>query len=253
MNKGLLGFFVLVVLLFWAMTNYTSILHKPINGFFNSVKNSYMQTLANIQESIDEHFFQAETIQTLSDRIQKCKKERLVMHQLQEELHNIKKLHDANLSIDPRVQLVRAVSYEKFGNLNHLWMDVADYNASKIYGLVYNQNVAGIIIAKENMPLALLLRDPKCSYAVSIGKEEAPGIAHGNNDKNIIVTFIPTWYNIEVGDEVRTSGLDNIFFKNLKVGRVVSLTTSQGYIKAVVKPYFTSMTNEYFYMIEKTK
>ena len=253
MNKKLLGFFVLLVLLFWAMMNYTPILHKPINGFFNSVKNGYMQILASIQENIDLHFFQTHTIETLSHKIQQCKKSELVLHQLKEELQALQELKDANISIDPRVRLVRAISYEKFGNLNHLWMHVTDYNASKIYGLVYKKNVAGIIVPKDNMPLALLLRDPKCSYAVSIGDEKAPGIAHGNNDQNIIVTFIPTWYNIHVGDEVRTSGLDNIFFKNLKVGKVLSLTTSQGYIKAVVKPYFKSMTQEYFYMIEKTK
>jgi len=72
-------------------------------------------------------------------------------------------------------------------------------------------------------------------------------------DENIIVTFIPTWYNIGVGDEVTTSGLDNVFFEGLKVGKVLSLSTSQGYQKAVVKPYYTMDVLNYFYMIKRTK
>lgn len=254
MNKKLLGFLVLLVLLFWGTMNFNKNLQKPINQLFNNLKNSYVDTLASIQETIDEHFFQARTIAKLKKELDTCKKNTLLLHQYEHELSDLQKLsNDSNLSTDPRVKLVRAVSYAKFGDMNKLWLEVNDYNASKIYGLVYQNSVAGIVIPKDDMPLALMIRDPKSSYAVRIGEVKAPGIAHGNNDKNIIVTFIPTWYNIEVGDEVTTSGLDNIFFEGLKVGKVLSLSTSQGYQKAVVRPYYDLTTLNYFYMIEKTK
>ena len=253
MNKKLLGFLALILLLFWGMMNFNNALQKPLIQLFNSLKNNYVDTLQNIQNTIDEHFLQARTIQNLNQELQSCKKNTLLLKQYKQQLQSLEKLSDSNLSVDPRVQLVRAVSYAKFGDMNKIWLEVHDYNASKIYGLVYKESVAGIVIPKEGMPLALMIRDPKSSYAVRIGQAEAPGIAHGNNDKDIIVTYIPTWYNIKVGDEVTTSGLDNIFFEGLKVGKVISLTTSQGYQKAVVRPYYDHKALDYFYMIVKVK
>ena len=102
-------------------------------------------------------------------------------------------------------------------------------------------------------PLALLNRDIKSAYSVYIGKNHAPGIAHGNNDQHLIVDFIPTWYDIKKGDEVITSGLDNIFFKGLKVGRVLSVTSSQGYQNAVIEQYYKDNEPSYFHMIRKLK
>ena len=253
MNKKLLWFFVLLLLLFWGAMNFTDTFQKPLNQLFNSLKNNYVDTLTAIDDAIDAHFFQAKTIIKLKQQLNECKQKTLLMDQYKRQLQSLTQLTDSNLSVDPRIKLVRAVSYAKFGDMNKIWLEVHDYNASKIYGLVYKERVAGIVIPKDQMPLALLIRDPKSSFAVRIGKAQAPGIAHGNNDKNIIVTYIPTWYNIAVGDEVVTSGLDDIFFEGLKVGKVLSLTTSQGYQKAVVQPYYNLKSLSYFYMIEKVK
>jgi rod shape-determining protein MreC len=113
--------------------------------------------------------------------------------------------------------------------------------------------VAGIVIQHKGKPLALLNRDIKSSYAVQIGKNLAPGIVHGNNGKNLVVKFIPAWFEVSQGDEVVTSGLDNIFFKGLKVGRVISITSSQGYQNAVVEPYYDSNNPNYFHMIKEVR
>ena len=253
MNKKSLLFFFLLLLLLWGALNLNNTLQKPLNRFFNSLKSNYIDTLDTIDNAIDAHFFQARTIITLKQQLNECKQKTLLMDQYKRQLQSLTQLTDSNLSVDPRIKLVRVISYAKFGDMNKLWLEVHDYNASKIYGLVYKKSVAGIVIPKDEMPLALLIRDPKSSFAVHIGKTKAPGIAHGNNDKNIIVTYIPAWYNIEVGDEVVTSGLDDIFFEGLKVGKVLSLTTSQGYQKAVVQPYYDLKSLNYFYMIEKVK
>jgi len=182
MNKKLLGFLALLVLLFWGTMNFNKNLQKPINQLFNNFKESYVNTLEYIQDTIDAHFFQAATIKQLKKELDTCKKNTLLLHQYEHELSDLQKLNrDSNLSTDPRVKLVRAVSYAKFGDMNKIWLKVNDYNASKIYGLVYQNSVAGIVIPKEGIPLALMIRDPKSSYAVRIGEAKAPGIAHGFN------------------------------------------------------------------------
>jgi len=253
MNKKFFGFIAFLIALFVGAINYSPALQTPLNHSLNSLKSFYIQILDTIDTTIQEHFFQAENIRRLHYKLENCKKNTLLLQQYKSELTDLMRHNNANFAIHPHVKLVRSISYEKFGNMNRIWLDVTDYNASKIYGLVYKRYVAGIVIPKENMPLALLNRDQKSSYAVSVGEVKAPGIAHGNNGKNIIVTFIPTWYNINVGDEVVTSGLDNIFFRGLKVGKVLSLTTSEGYQKAVVKPYYNMQELNYFYMITQVR
>ena len=82
-----------------------------------------------------------------------------------------------------------------------------------------------------------------------IGKKRAPGIVHGKNTEEMLVEFIPNWISIEVGEEVYTSGLDNLFFIGLKVGKVLEVTQSQGFQNAKIKPYFDVTKPEYFQVI----
>jgi rod shape-determining protein MreC len=253
MNKKLLSFVALLIVLFIGTINFNTPLQKPIISFFNIIKEKYLSTLSYINDTIDEHFFQAETIKDLKEKLLICKEKNIYTINYKQELQSLLNINDANFSINPNVELVRAISYERFGDTNRIWLEIKDYNASKIYGLIYKNYVAGIVISKNSMPLGVLNKDPKSSYAVIIGDVKAPGIVHGNNEENIVATYIPTWYDIKIGDEVITSGLDNIFFKGLKVGKVISITTSQGYKKATLKPYYTSNELNYFYMIKQVR
>ena len=232
---------------------YSPILQSPFITALNSLKNSYFNVTNAVETTIDAHFFQAQHIKDLKQKLSKLERLQLQMQECSNRLQALTQENNATLAKNPEMELVHATSYQKFGDFNRLWMDVPDYNASKIYGLLYNNYVAGIVISKHNKPLALLNSDIKSTYAVYVGEQKAPGIAHGNNDKNIIVSFIPAWFVLHVGDEVITSGLDNIFFKGLKVGKVVSIKQSQGYQKAVVSPYFNATEPDYFYMIRSVR
>ncbi len=250
MNKKTLFTFFLLIALIAGAINFSPAVQKPFLYFANTLKNSYFQTIRSIEEKIEEHFFQAETIASFRRKLQTCQQQSLVLLKYKNDLQALYNLYNVQFNNDPHIELVRTLSYAKFGNTNRLWIEAKEYNASKIYGLVYKNYVAGIVVPKEGLPLALLNRDQQSSYAVSIGKEKAPGIAHGNEEKNIVVTYIPAWYNIHKGDEVITSGLDDIFFKGLKVGKVLSVSTAQGYKKAIVSPYYDSTELGYFYMIK---
>ncbi|ADN09525.1 rod shape-determining protein MreC [Sulfurimonas autotrophica] len=253
MNKKSFSYFFIIMALFVGALYYNNLIQSPIISALNSIKSSYLNTLEFFENKIDKHIFQAQEIENLKNQLQKYENNHLVMQQLASELNDIYKENNSSLKTNPNVELVRAVSYEKFGNLNRLWMDIPDYNASKIYGLTYKELVAGIVIDKNNKPLALLNSDIKSAYSVYVGEKKAPGIAHGNNAKNIVINFIPAWFNIKQGDEVLTSGLDNIFFKGLKVGKIISVTKSQGYQNAVVEQYYKANEPSYFHMIRSVK
>ena len=232
---------------------YSNIIQSPLISSLNAVKIAYHDSTNYISNTLKKYFFQASQIQELKKQLQTYKNSHLQSQQLAIELSDLYKENNSTLTCNPKVTLVRTISYEEFGNLNRLWIEIPDYNASKIYGLTYKELVAGIVISKDGRALALMNNDLQSSYSVTIGKEKAPGITHGNNGENMMVSFIPSWFNIKTGDKVITSGLDNIFFKGLKVGKVLSVKTAQGYQNAVVKPYYKSNEPDYFHIIKKLK
>jgi len=252
MNKKLLSFFILIIL-FLAALNYSKEVQRPFIVVLETIKVGYFNVVESLDSFIQRHISQASTIQRQEAELKEFRKNYLIVQQLAAEVDDLLKLSHSKMKLSPQVELIRAISYEKFGNMNRLWLEFPDFNTSRIYGLTYKNMVAGIVVNKKNRPLALLNRDLKSSYAVLVGDEKAPGIVHGNNGKNLVVTFIPAWFKIKKGDEIVTSGLDNLFFKGLKVGKVTSISFSQGYQKAIVEPYFQSQNLDYFHVITKVR
>ena len=213
MNKELLGFFSIFIALFLGALYYTNTIQAPFISSLNYIKTSYHNGIEFIESTINKHTFQADHIKELEEKLQQYENNHLVMRQLASEVNDLFKESSSNLKSDPKVELIRTISYAKFGDMNKVWLEVDDYNSSKIYGLTYKELVAGIVVSQNGRAMGLLNRDIKSSYAVYVGSNLAPGIAHGNNGKNLVVKFIPAWFDIKVGDEVLTSGLDKVFFK----------------------------------------
>ena len=253
MNKKFLSFFSILIALFVSAIYYSNTIQAPLISIQNQIKINYHSTIEYIENGFNKYFFQADQIAELQEKLDKYENNHLVMQQLASEINDLYRENNSSLKTNPQVELVRTISYEGFGDLNRVWMEIPDYNSSKIYGLTYKEIVAGIVISKNGRALGLLNKDIESSYAVSIGEEHAPGIAHGNNDENLVVKFIPAWFDIQEGDEVITSGLDNIFFKGLKVGRVISVKKSQGYQNAIIEQYYKASDLGYFHMIRSVK
>jgi len=251
MNRELVGFLFLAFAIVIGVLKFTNWIQDPFIGALNSVKNFYHESVEGIELSINEHFSQQETIIKLQAENSKYKENNLLAQEFATELNSMFKEHSSDLEISPKVQLVKTLSYAKFGDINRVWLDMKDYNTSKVYGLVSEGVSAGIVTFKHGQPMALLNTDYKCSYTVYIGKKRAPGIVHGKNTKEMLVEFIPNWIKLNVGDEVFTSGLDNLFFTGLRVGKVLEITQSQGFQNALIEPYFDATHPDYFHVIMK--
>ena len=88
-----------------------------------------------------------------------------------------------------------------------------------------------------------------CSYAVFLGEGKFPGILTSSDTKDEVqIKYIPFWANIKKGDEVITSGMDNIFYEGLKVGVVTEVINLADMRIAKVKPYINASKKRYFYL-----
>ena len=104
---------------------------------------------------------------------------------------------------------------------------------------------------QNNQLVAYLNNNDRANYAVYIGKNKIPGITAGMNNKNEIkIRYIPKWHTLKVGDDVFTSGMDNIFPSGIKVGIVTKILDDAGTQMVYIEPSIEVLDKKYFYIIQ---
>lgn len=200
-------------------------------------------------DSMTKHFDQARQIESLRRQNQELAEIRVMARMFADSVNKL--LEDKNSTqYFPRISLTRALSYVNISDYKRVWLD--DLKTSdKNRGLIHMGYTAGIAVAKDGRTMALLQGDEDCIFSIYIGKDKFPGLIHGENGK-VIAKFIPKWAKIQVGDEVLTSGLDNVFFAGVPVGRVEEIRNEEMYQSVSIKPYSKLNIPAYLYIIEKS-
>ncbi len=232
---------------------FSPFLQSPFLKLSQSIKLVYLNQVQSFTQSVTEHINQKNTILRLQRENRYYERELLTMHQVADEYRNVLREQNSSIKTIPLLGLVRTISYVRMGDPHKLWLEMDHFDPKQVYGLLYRGYAAGIVVANHNRPMALLNGDIKSTYSVSVGKSMAPGIVRGNNERHLVVDFIPTWVPIAIGDEVITSGLDQIFLSGLQVGKVISISKSSGYQSAVLEPYFYAKKPAYFHIISKVR
>jgi len=217
--------------------------------FFNELKLSYINKVIGITTTIEKYFNQASTIEQLRIENNELKEYKTLYTATQKQLDTIKEFV-ITMNTDenrPNISLAKVLSYINFNDFTKVWLD-QEKEDNSILGLITEEYAAGIVVNQNGKSVALLNGNKECSYAVFIGEDKIPGIITSSNDgKNLLIKYIPIWSDIKIGDEVITSGMDNIFFEGLKVGRIVEENTLPDMRTAVIKPYANVLKKKYFY------
>jgi rod shape-determining protein MreC len=217
--------------------------------FFNDIKLSYINKVIGISTSVEKYFNQANTINTLRIENDELKQYKILYTASQRQLDTIKEFI-VSMDVDetkPNVKLAKVLSYINFNDFTKVWLDQKKEDDS-ILGLITEEYAAGIVVNENGKSVALLNGNKRSSYAVFIGKDKVPGIITSSNDgKNLFIKYIPIWSEVNIGDEVVTSGMDNIFFEGLKVGRIIEENTLPDMRTAIIKPYANVLKKKYFY------
>jgi len=251
MQKELLLFLLIFLLLFLSSLYFLGSIGAPFATINRTIQMSARSLTTSISDYYHEHLDQAQTIKAQREKIVALEKNHLLTHQFASTLFNLLQEQNSTFSVNPQLALIRTISYAKFSDMNRLWIEFNDFNRSKLYGVIYHEESAGIIINKNGEPLLLLNSDPQCTYAVYVGNNRAPGIVHGNGKNLMIVEYIPTFIPIAVGDDVITSGLDHLFFEGINVGKVIKIDMAQGFQRAIIKPYNATINPTFFHVITK--
>ncbi len=199
-------------------------------------------------EEISEHFNQASQIASLKEKNKELERNAILAVTLSNELNRL--LEDKNSTqYFPSVSLVRAMSYVQMNDYKKVWLDSITHTQNELSGLIYKGYAVGVALNKDGRTMAILQGDEQCSFSVYIGEDRFPGVIQGQNNK-IVVKFIPKYAKIKVGDEILTSGLDNIFFAGIPVGVISEISDEDMYLNAKVSPYVEINIPTYLYLVE---
>ncbi|MCP4970719.1 MAG: rod shape-determining protein MreC [Arcobacter sp.] len=225
-----------------------------VNKFnvFNNIKDVYIETSVSIQENTKKYFNHISQIETLRKENDELKSYKLKYINVKNRLNLLFPKINMPDSITEDIKFTRVLSYVNFDDFTKVWLDFEKKDNS-ILGVISKEYAAGIVVNQDGKAKALLNGNEKSNYAIFIGDKKAPGIIHASKDKqHLVAKFIPIWFDIKIGDEVITSGMDNIFFEGLKVGKVISIQKKQDIQDAIIEPYAQVLKQSSFFIYKKT-
>jgi len=245
------SFFLLVtaVIVFVIVNRYNGAIKSFFLDLINPIKIAYLKA-TNISDS---YLKQQENILRLEKENKIFEKLLIEQSNYIQELSKIYKLLPS-LAKKPykSIYITNAISYVKLNHLDEITLTTPKnfkLKESKPYGLLKNDATAGIANYKDGKLYGYLLSNPRCVFSVIIGDKKANGIAQGDAKEDMIIKFIPRWSNIQIGDIVKTSGLDNIFFPNIPVGIVSDIKLLDKYKEAKIKVYANLTKPTIFFLI----
>ncbi|WDL74587.1 rod shape-determining protein MreC [Helicobacter winghamensis] len=247
MKKLFLWALFLVVAFFIAM-QVSKELHSKVLYLSDSIKIGILNLNNNVADIITRHFNQVQQIKELTNALADKEK-------LQYSYDALKIEHNAllqALEVKPSVMQIaftRMISYVEINNYTKVWLEknkTLKQREKTIFGLISENQVAGIAIMQSGRLLGYLNGDEKCSYSVMVGDKNIPGVAKYDLNKGFVVDYIPLYPKVAIGERVYTSGFDEIFYPGVFVGVVESVEEQQGYQIARVKPSIQKVAGFYW-------
>lgn len=225
-------------------------------SFLNDFKQYYLQKIADVSYTVDKYFDQLKTIENLNTQNEELKKYEVLHQEAIQKLNELSKI-DSDLKVETKSnsKLINVISYENFNDFTKVILNY-EKNDSKISALITTDDyAAGIAINEENQTMGLLNGNKKCSYAVFIGDAKVPGIVNYSKEKQeyVFINYIPIWQEINIGDEVITSGMDDVFYEGVKVGKVMEIEKYPTMQKAYIKPYANILNQKYYFIYTNSK
>jgi len=216
------------------------------------IKESYLNIINSIDASIEQYLTQAKSIKKLeSDNILLRK----YLYQQKTKIVQLEELHKYNeekFNLHKNILRVQTISYRKLNDFSQIFLTQGNQlKKDKIFGLIQKNVAAGIAIKTEGPLKGILLSNEECQFSTFIGEKKRPGIAKGIDAQSMEVNFIPKWSQINIGDKVITSGLDNIFLPNIPVGIVTKVITKSTYKTAIIKIHADVLHPNFFYLVKE--
>lgn len=206
---------------------------KQLTAFMQSVKDVWNQYFFLVAAAHDNQRLKAE-VGRLAEQLNTCRETRLA----NERLRHL-------LSFEPTVSHPM-IAAQVVGKDPSPWSRTVIVDKGTVDGIrqgapvVVPEGVVGVVVeAGGRYAKVLLLIDPNSAVDALVQETRARGIVKGGGADTCIFDYVLRKHAISVGDTVVSSGLDGVFPKGLRVGRISEIVRQNAGIfqNVSVTPY----------------
>lgn len=220
---------------------------KAVFSIFSPVQHGILSLSRSIGEFWKNYFY----LQNVQSQNRKMKDEMFFLRQENnllrnalENLRSAKEIEEILLRLHENILVAQVIGFDASNFYKSATINKGSLDGLKKDMIVLDKN--GSLVGRIINPVALkesrvqLITDNESGVGVFSQSKKVMGILSGDDKGNCFLEYIHvTTEDIYEGEDIITSGKDGLFPSGIKVGKIVSITTSTSLFKQVkVEPYF---------------
>lgn len=220
---------------------------KAVFSIFSPVQHGIISLSRSIGEFWKNYFY----LQNVQSQNRKMKDEMFFLRQENnllrnalENLRSAKEIEESLLRLHENILVAQVIGFDASNFYKSAVINKGSLDGLRKDMIVLDKN--GSLVGRIINPIALkesrvqLITDNESGVGVFSQSKEVMGILSGDDKGYCFLEYIHvTTEDIYEGEDVITSGKDGLFPSGIKVGKIVSITTSTSLFKQVkVEPYF---------------
>jgi len=220
---------------------------KAVFSIFSPAQHGILSLFRSIGNFWKNYFF----LQNVQSQNQKMKQEMFFLRQennlLRNALENLrseKEIEESLSRLHENILVAQVIGFDASNFYKSATINKGSLDGLKKDMVVLDKN--GSLVGRIIDPVALkesrvqLITDNESGVGVFSEKKEVMGILSGDGKGYCFLEYIlVTTEDIYEGEDIITSGKDGLFPSGIKVGKIVSITTTTSLFKKVkVEPYF---------------
>lgn len=220
---------------------------KAVFSIFSPVQHGILSLSRSIGEFWKNYFY----LQNVQSQNRKMKDEMFFLRQENnllrnalENLRSAKEIEESLLRLHENILVAQVIGFDASNFYKSAVINKGSLDGLKKDMVVLDRN--GSLVGRIINPVGLkesrvqLITDNESGVGVFSQSKEVMGILSGDDKGNCYLEYIHvTTEDIYEGEDIITSGKDGLFPSGIKVGKIVSITTSTSLFKQVkIEPYF---------------
>ncbi len=220
---------------------------KAVFSVFSPIQHGIVSLFRSIGE-FWENYFYLQNVQSqnrkMKDEMFFLRQENNLLRNALENLRSAKEIEESLLRLHENILVAQVIGFDASNFYKSAVINKGSLDGLKKDMIVLDKN--GSLVGRIINPVALkesrvqLITDNESGVGVFSQSKEVMGILSGDDKGYCFLEYIHvTTEGIYEGEDIITSGKDGLFPSGIKVGKIVSITTSTSLFKQVkVKPYF---------------
>lgn len=220
---------------------------KAVFSVFSPIQHGIVSLFRSIGE-FWENYFYLQNVQSqnrkMEDEMFFLRQENNLLRNALENLRSAKEIEESLLRLHENILVAQVIGFDASNFYKSAVINKGSLDGLKKDMIVLDKN--GSLVGRIINPVALkesrvqLITDNESGVGVFSQSKEVMGILSGDDKGYCFLEYIHvTTEGIYEGEDIITSGKDGLFPSGIKVGKIVSITTSTSLFKQVkVEPYF---------------